>query len=291
MVLGTLATEATIAPRCGAPKGMEGMTGLEAWLGSVSVVYAGFIGSLFAGLCTGIGAVPILLRRDWSRQSEVMMLSVAAGIMLGATVFSLIMPGIEEVLGRTGSRLEAVLVVGAGVLFGAGAVWLVHIGVPHEHFVSGREGALSVAFGRQWLFVFAITIHNFPEGISVGVAYGPGNVSAGLAVTLGIGLQNLPEGLAVAAALVAQGFGQVRAFLVALLTGLVEPLGGLLGAGAVSLSDALLPWGLAFAGGAMLYVISGEVIPETHREESQGRATLMLVIGFIVMMILDVTLG
>lgn len=267
------------------------MTAPEFDLTAIPIVYAGSLGSLVAGLATGIGAIPIFFRRTWSETSQVLMLSIAGGIMLAATVFSLIIPGIEVMLESSGSKVQAAAVISAGVLLGALAIWLVNATVPHQHFVKGREGRLATALGRNWLFIVAITLHNFPEGMSVGVAYGTGDVGTGLAVTIGIGLQNMPEGLAVAAALVSEGFGQVRAFFVALLTGLVEPVGGLIGAGAVSLSEALLPWGLAFAAGAMLFVISDEIIPETHRRGTESRATLSLVIGFIVMMILDVTLG
>jgi ZIP family zinc transporter len=267
------------------------MSGLESWLGSAPTVQAGFVGSLIAGLATGVGAIPIFFRREWPRSSEILMLSAAAGIMLAATAFSLILPGIDVVVGRTGSATQASLVVGTGILLGALAIWGIHTGLPHEHFIIGREGALSTSLGRHWLFVAAITLHNVPEGMSVGVSYGLGDVATALAVTTGIGLQNMPEGLAVAAALVSEGYGQGRAFMIALATGLVEPVGGLVGAGAVSMSDALLPWGLAFAAGAMLFVISHEIIPETHREGPADRATLTLVLGFVVMMVLDVALG
>jgi ZIP family zinc transporter len=182
------------------------------------------------------------------------------------------------------------LVTAAGIALGAVAIWVLNANVPHEHFVKGPEGRATVNLGQHWLFILAITLHNFPEGMSVGVAYGD-RPATGLALTLGIGLQNLPEGLAVAAALLRDGFSRARAFWIALLTGLVEPVGGLFGATTVSLSDALLPWALAFAGGAMLFVISGEIIPETHQEGKEHYATFALVIGFIVMMLLDVTLG
>lgn len=259
-------------------------------LASLPLVSVGFLGSLVAGLATGVGALPVLLRARWSRSAQTVMLAIAAGVMLGATVFSLVAPALEIVADRTGSEVQAALVAAGGIALGALAIWTVHLLVPHEHFVKGPDGRAAVDLGRNWLFILAITLHNFPEGMSVGVAYGD-ELSSGIAVTLGIGLQNLPEGLAVAAALVGDGFSRQRAFRIALLTGLVEPVGGLVGAMAVSLSGSLLPWGLAFAGGAMLFVISGEVIPETHRGGTERLATFSLVLGFIVMMLLDVTLG
>jgi len=187
--------------------------------------------------------------------------------------------------------MRAAVTVSAGVILGALCIWLNHASVPHEHFVKGPDGRSGVGLGRHWLFILAITPHNFPESMSVGVAFGPGDVRAGLAVTTGIGLQDMPEGLAVAAALISQGYGRARAVLIAFATGLVEPVGGLVGAAAVSLSDSLLPWGLAFSAGAMLFVISGEVIPETHRKGTEHRVTVCLVLGFVVMMMLDTTLS
>ncbi|MDX1710876.1 MAG: ZIP family metal transporter [Rhodovibrionaceae bacterium] len=261
-------------------------------LGALPVALAGGLGSLVAGLMTGVGALPAFFAHDWARRRQVILLGMAAGVMLAATAFSLILPGLESARESLGSSLAAAAAVAVGILAGAWFVWALHERVPHEHFVKGREGAGGdpARLARLWLFIFAITLHNFPEGLSVGVGYavGPEN---GLSITLGIGLQNMPEGLAVAAALIAEGYDKARAFWVALFTGLVEPVGGLVGAATVSISSDLLPWGLAFSAGAMLFVISGEIIPETHRKGISDKATFALVVGFIVMMSLDVLLG
>jgi zinc transporter, ZIP family len=256
----------------------------------LGIFTSGLLGSLAAGSCTAIGALPILLRAQWSDRQRVVMLAVAAGVMLGATIFSLLLPALAIVQQRGGSELDSVLVASAGLLLGAVAIWALHAVTPHEHFSKGREGPPWLQLGRYWLLVIAITLHNFPEGMSVGVAFGPGPAE-GLAVAIGIGLQNLPEGLAVAAALAADGATRTRAFLTALATGLVEPVGGAVGAAAVSLSSSVLPWALAFSAGAMLFVISGEIIPETHHEGFERPATFSLVVGFIVMMMLDVLLA
>jgi ZIP family zinc transporter len=260
------------------------------FLATWPVVVIGPLASLVAGLATSLGAVPIFFGAARQRSHEVLMLATAAGIMLGATVFSLILPALDLNAGRAAPGFLAALLTGAGVLLGAVAIYALHGSIPHQHFVKGREGAAPGQLGRQWLFVLAITLHNFPEGLSVGVAYGTHDIHDGLAITLGIGLQNMPEGLAVAAALVSEGMSRWRGFAVATLTGLVEPLGGIVGAVAVSVSDAVLPWALSGAAGAMLYVISGEVIPETHRHGREARATLSLVAGFVLMMLLDVGL-
>lgn len=254
------------------------------------MIWAGSLGSFLAGGCTALGALPIFLRRRWSASAQRVMLALAGGVMLGATIFSLLVPALEIAERRLQSALGGALLASAGLALGALGIWLVHSAVPHEHFMKGQEGSARLALGRNWLFVLAITLHNFPEGMSVGASYGSG-LGAGVAMAIGIGLQNLPEGLAVAAALVAAGSSRARAFAVAALTGLVEPLGGVLGVALVSWSDVLLPWGLSIAAGAMLFVISGEVIPETHREGSEGRATFGVIAGFIVMLVLDVSLA
>lgn len=250
----------------------------------------GLLGGFVAALATTSGAIPVLLGRGMTQRTSDTMLGFAAGVMLSASYFSLILPGIAVAETLYGSVLVAALVAGVGIALGAGFVAWLNATLPHEHFVSGHEGG-DAALGRIWLFVIAITIHNFPEGLSIGVSFGGGNVANGLSVMTGISLQDVPEGLAVAVALVGRGYDRGRAFFVALLTGLVEPLGGLVGAAAVSVTSDLLPWGLTFAAGAMLYIISHEILPETHRNGHQDRATAGLVFGLILMMILDVTLG
>jgi ZIP family zinc transporter len=253
--------------------------------------FAGFLGSLVAGASTGLGALPILFRRRWSEGAQRLMLAGAGGMMLGATFFSLLQPALDLVRERGGTTFEAVGTVSVGLILGAVALWGLHSAVPHEHFTKGAEGPRPPVLGRNWMLVLAIALHNLPEGLSVGVAFGDHAASTGIAVMLGIGAQNIPEGLAVAAALVADGRSRGRAFLIALLTGLIEPLGGLVGALAVTVSAALLPWGLAFAAGAMLFVVSGEVLPETHVEGGERAATFAVVFGFVAMMALAVPLA
>lgn len=255
-----------------------------------SLIYYGLVGSLLAGLMTAVGAMPVLFGRAPGERLQNTMLGFAAGVMLAASFFSLIIPalGIAEL-----DYPESVWPAGIaalGILAGAGTMMLINALVPHEHFQSGPEGPSS-RMRRIWLFILAITIHNFPEGMAVGVGFGSGDYGKGLSLATGIGLQNLPEGLAVAVALISEGYPRVRAFLVAAATGLVEPVGGVVGAAAVSLAEPLLPWGLVFAAGAMLYVISHEIIPETHRSGQSTHATAGLIVGLVAMLFLDVTLG
>jgi len=249
----------------------------------LSIFLIGFLASLTAGAATGLGAVPLLLLRTISTRLQNGLLGFAAGVMLAASFFSLILPALETGAGPT--------VVGLGILLGAAALWALDTLVPHEHFIKGRQGPHSESVRRIWLFVIAITLHNIPEGLAVGVGFGGGNVATGLPLAIGIGLQNMPEGMAVAVALYGVGYARHKAVGIALLTGLVEPLGSLLGLAAVTLAQPVLPWGLAFAAGAMIFVVSNEIIPETHRGGLEKVASLGLMLGFVIMLYLDVSLG
>lgn len=189
-----------------------------------------------------------------------------------------------------GNRRIATLGMIAAMASGGLLLWVVHRAVPHEHFCKGCEGEQTGRIARLWLFVIAIALHNIPEGAAVGIGAASGDLRIGLGVTLGIGLQNMPEGLAVAVGLMAAGYDRVPAFWLAAATGALETFAGLVGAGFVLLSASLLPWALGLAAGAMLFVISGEVIPETHRSGFERGATASLFVGFAVMLFLDTAL-
>lgn len=228
---------------------------------------------LSGGLATALGALPVLVLSRLSREAHAGLLGFAGGVMLAAAFQSLIAPGLELAAARWGGggpALAGVMGLGAG----AATIALVHALVPHEHFEKGVEGGRGGGAGirRAWLLVLAITLHNLPEGLSVGVGVATGQEALGLEVALAIGLQNLPEGLIVAVSLFQAGYPRATALGVAVLSGLVEPAGAVLGHGAASLAGAVLPLGLLFAGGAMIYVVSGEVIPESHRHRP-GAAT------------------
>ncbi|MDX1405764.1 MAG: ZIP family metal transporter [Woeseiaceae bacterium] len=233
----------------------------------------------------------MLFIRTLSDKVEDVLLSIAAGIMLAASFFSLLLPAIEYAEAQNANRQIAVAIVICGLMLGATALYVIHRYVPHEHFVIGREGPNVEAVSRIWLFVIAITLHNFPEGMAVGAGFAGGDMSNGTALAFGIGIQNMPEGLAVAISLISVGYSRGTAFIIAFLTGLAEPIGGLLGSAAVSVAAPLMPWALAFSAGAMLFIISDEIIPETHRGGFQNLATFSLLGGFAVMMFLDATLG
>lgn len=241
------------------------------------IVWLGFAASLVAGLATGAGALPVLFVKKVSDRLLDVMLGFSAGVMLAATFFSLIIPAID---------LSSVWVAVLGIVLGAVALHLVDRFIPHFHPAFGAEGPPS-RLSRVWLFALAITIHNFPEGLAVGVSFGSGDVAAGLVVATAIGLQNMPEGLAVALPLLREGYSRRRSLLYGTLTGLVEPVGGLLGVAVVSVFNPILPWALTFAAGAMLFVVSDEIIPESHRKGFEREATFGLIAGFVVMMLLD----
>jgi ZIP family zinc transporter len=254
----------------------------------MSIITTGIIASILAGLATGVGALPMIFFKSVSDKILNTMLGGAAGVMLAATSFSLIVPGIEY--GNQVWPGYGVYIVMFGMLFGAVCLDRIDKWLPHEHFVLGHEGPSS-SLKRIWLFIIAITIHNFPEGLAVGVGFGSGDIGAGTSLAIGIGIQNMPEGLAVAMPLIGLGYNRWRAIGIATLTGLVEPIGGVLGVAAVTVFNSVLPFGLAFAAGAMLFVISDEIIPETHSKGKSRLATFGVMIGFVIMMALDNLLG
>lgn len=252
------------------------------------VVVIGFLASILAGLATGVGALPALFLKDISTRLFNSMLGAAAGVMLAATAFSLLVPGMEY--GEAIWPGKGLLIVSAGMLIGALFLHFADEKLPHLHFDAVADESLD-SLQKISLFIVAITIHNFPEGMSVGVSFGSGDMKNGLVLSIAIALQNLPEGLAVALPLVGLGYNKWKAVAIATLTGLVEPVGGLLGITMVTIFSSVLPVAMGFAAGAMLFVISEEIIPETHSKGRSRIATFSLMVGFIIMMMLDKMLG
>jgi len=236
--------------------------------------------STVSGLSTMLGVLPLLLFHKHLGEKVIdALMGMAAGIMLAASAFSLVGPSLE---------IGGPLRFSVGFLLGAVMVDLMDEFSPHEHFLKGYEGPELKRVSRIWLFVIAITIHNFPEGMAVGIS---GFTPQALSVAIAIGTQNIPEGSATFVALLNAGYSVKTASLVTLLTGIVEVIGGLFGAGLILVSQKLLPYMLAFAAGAMVFVVSDEVIPETHLKGNERLSTYFLVFGFLIMSILDVILG
>ncbi len=243
--------------------------------------------ALGVGGATIFGAVIGFLFKKISHKFSDIVLAFAAGIMLAAAVLGLILPSLEYG-GKYG-----ILITIAGIFAGAFCLNLVDKLVPHLHKMAGSdiEPHQKSNVDKVLLFVTAIAIHNLPEGIAAGVGFGAGDTTGALLIAGGIALQNIPEGMVIIGPMLAAGMKPGKTFLIAALTGVVEVIGTFIGFFAVSIASAILPFALAFAGGTMLYVISDEMIPETHAHGSECGATYSLLAGFCVMLLSDVLLG
>ena len=239
------------------------------------------------GGATIIGALIGFIFKKVSHKFSDIVLSFAAGVMLSAAILGLVVPSLEY-----GGKYPLVVTV-SGIFVGALCINLVDKLVPHLHKIAGAtpEGRYNENLSRVLLFVMAIAIHNLPEGIAAGVGFGSGDTSQALLIAGGIALQNIPEGMVIIAPMLSAGIKPQRTFVLAMITGLVEVVGTLIGYFAVSLSSAILPFALAFAGGTMLYVVSDEMIPETHAHGHERGATYALLTGFCLMLVTDVLLG
>lgn len=241
--------------------------------------------ALGVGGATVIGALLGFVFKKTSHKFNDIVLSFAAGVMLAAAVFGLVLESLEY-----GGKYSIIVTV-IGVFCGALCVNLIDKLVPHLHKLTGvdqeRHPSKTEQLNKVLLFVIAIAIHNLPEGIAAGVGFGTGNTAEALTIAGGIALQNIPEGMVIIAPMIAAGMSGGRTFIIALLTGVVEVIGTLLGYFAVSVSTAVLPFALAFAGGTMLYVISDEMIPETHAHGNERGATYSLLLGFCIMLAFD----
>ena len=247
-----------------------------------------FLTALGVGGATIIGSVIGFVFKKISHKFSDIVLAFAAGVMLAAAVLGLILPSVEY-----GGKFGLLITV-AGIFTGAFCLNLIDKAVPHLHKLMGPDienHTGNANLSKVLLFVTAIAIHNLPEGIAAGVSFGSGNTGEALVIAGGIALQNIPEGMVIIGPMLAAGIPPRRTFLCAMITGLVEVVGTLLGYFAVTIASAILPFALAFAGGTMLYVISDEMIPETHAHGSERGATYSLLVGFCVMLISDVLLG
>lgn len=248
-----------------------------------------FLTALGVGGASVIGALIGFLFKGISHKFSDIILAFAAGVMLSAAVMGLILPSLEY-----GGEFKLVVTV-AGIFCGALCVNVMDKLVPHIHKIAGMEQEMhpekQAQLNKVLLFVIAIAIHNLPEGIAAGVGFGGGDMASALTIAGGIALQNIPEGMVIITPLLAAGVSRGRTFLIAVATGVIEVVGTLVGFFAVSLSSAILPFALAFAGGAMLYVISDEMIPETHAHGCERGATYSLLGGFCLMLVMDVLLG
>ena len=243
--------------------------------------------ALGVGGATVLGAIIGFIFKNISHKFSDLVLAFAAGVMLAAAVLGLIIPSLE--FGGNWGLLITVI----GIFAGAIVLNLMDKLVPHLHKMIGEDNEehQTTKLGKVLLFVLAIGIHNLPEGIAAGVGFGSEDVSNAITVAIGIALQNIPEGMIIVSPLVMAGVPKWRVFLIASFTGIIEIVGTLIGYSAVSVSNAILPFALAFAGGTMLYVVSDEMIPETHSHGYERLATYSLIFGFITMLIMDFYIG
>jgi len=260
-------------------------------------VFLALLGGLFTYSITVLGAAMVFFFKEIRDKILNLMLGFAAGIMIAASVWSLLLPAIEM-----SEEQEAIkwLPATIGFLMGGAFLLLIDKILPHLHSglpISKAEG-IKTSWQRSVLLVMAITLHNIPEGLAVGVAFGTlannpeiGTLAGAIALTIGIGLQNFPEGTAVSVPLRREGFSRLKAFNYGQLSGIVEPIAAVLGAFLVMTVTPLLPYALSFAAGAMIFVVVEELIPESQRGNETDYSTIGAMIGFAVMMVLDVALG
>ena len=267
------------------------------WFSSLSPIIQALLATCFTWFVTALGASAVFFFKTINRKVLDGMLGFAAGVMIAASYWSLLAPAIEMAEASGGIPWVPATV---GFLLGGAFLWAVDKILPHLHLGYPTEEAegIETSWHRSILLVLAITLHNFPEGLAVGVAFGAAaaglpsaTVAGAVALALGIGLQNFPEGMAVSVPLRREGLSRGKSFWYGQMSGAVEPIAGVLGAAAVLLITPILPYALAFAAGAMIYVVVEELIPESQLESSTDIATIGAMLGFAVMMTLDVALG
>lgn len=243
--------------------------------------------TLLAGISSGLGAIPILFKKNYSARFRHMALGFSSGVMLCASFVSLISPGVEAGQALNLSYNLGIGLVIGGILLGHYLVASTHDWLPHEHVYKKDDYKGKTKFSSAIMILVAMTLHNFPEGLAVGVGFGGEDMNAGVVIAVAITLQNIPEGLVVALSLVTSGVHKRRAFFISFLSGMVEPFGALIGFGMTQISVYMLPTALGFAAGAMIFVVGHELIPEVHKEGYEKEATRGLILGIILILALD----
>ncbi len=249
------------------------------------------VGGGTAAAATALGTLPVLFSQHFSKRTYDCFLGFGAGVMLGATAFSLIIPALAAAESGGAGNWGASLRVGAGVLLGAGLLILLDRCIHVDAILERQDAAVASSMKRAWLFVWAVALHNLPEGLAIGVAYAGIDVDKANSLATGVSIQDVPEGLVVALALRTVGYGRVLSAGLGMASGLIEPVAAVAGVALIGISAGLLPFALAAAAGAMLFVIVNDVVPEAHQGGNGSWASIALVFGFVLMTVLDTALG
>lgn len=270
----------------------------QGWQHSRPALAQAWAGGWLAAAATAAGTLPVLMAQSVSQRARNAMMGFGAGVMLAASVFSLVVPALDAAGSIGLGKAAAAVLVGGGLLLGAALLMALERWLPHMHAIAPDPAPSNAdanwradRIRKVWLFVGAVALHNLPEGVAIGVAHGGSDPAGAGALTTGIAIQDMPEGLVIASALLSAGYSRSLSVFLGALSGVVEPLGAVMAASMVVWSIWMLPWGLAIAAGAMLFVISHEIIPETHGQGHELVATTSLMIGFVLMMGLDTALG
>ncbi len=242
----------------------------------------GFVAALIAGMVTGVGGLLVFLKKRYYKAEINLLLNVAAGVMLSASFFSLLMPAMENIIGKGENlhidALKYATSMGLGVLL----VGVLNVVLPHEHNGTGHHGPY-FDIKKAWLFIIAITLHKIPEGLAIGIAFGAEEMVNPMSLLVGIALHNIPEGLTIAISLIGAGYSKIKASFTSLLIGLVQPLGAVIGLLLTGIDFNIVPYGMALAGGTMLFVVINEILPETYGQKENSKSVWAVFSGFILM--------
>jgi ZIP family zinc transporter len=252
---------------------------------------AALVGGGTAAAATALGTIPVLLSQNFSKRTYDCFLGFGAGVMLGATSFSLVIPALAAAKAGGAGNWGASLSVGAGVMLGAALLLVLDRFITTDGLLEAADQRSAHSLKRAWMFVWAVALHNLPEGLAIGVAYAGVDLAKANSLTTGISIQDVPEGLVVALALRTVGYGRVLSTMLGVASGLIEPVAAVAGVALIGISAGLLPFALAAAAGAMLFVIANDVVPESHQNGHGTWASVSLIFGFILMTVLDTALG
>jgi len=264
---------------------------LEQLLQATPNMRGALIGGSTAAAATALGTLPVLLSQRFSKRTYDCFLGFGAGVMLGATAFSLVLPALAAAESAGAGNWGSSLRVGAGVMVGAAALILLDRCIHIEAILDRQDDRTAQTMRRAWLFVWAVALHNLPEGLAIGVAYAGIDLDKANSLATGVSIQDVPEGLVVALALRTVGYGRVLSAGLGMASGLIEPVAAVAGAALIGVSSGLLPFALAAAAGAMLFVIVNDVVPESHQNGNGTWSSVALVFGFVLMTVLDTALG